>query len=77
VYRNLRYTLDLGHPLQLPCEGSPDSRLLYLSSKYLVSPPWPWEMYGPPSDCKLNLCGECFGSAQLYQACLWSFRSWP
>ena len=31
-----------------------------------------WEMYGPPSDCKLNLCGECFGSAQMYPACLWS-----
>jgi hypothetical protein len=36
-----------------------------------------WELYGPPSDCKLNLCGECFGSAQMYPACLWSFRSWP
>jgi hypothetical protein len=34
-------------------------------------------MYGPPSDCKLNLCGECFGSAQMYPACLWSFCSWP
>jgi hypothetical protein len=35
-------------------------------------PQWCGNMYGPPSDCKLNLCGECFGSAQMYPACLWS-----
>ncbi len=77
MYRDMRYVLDRRHPLHPLAQV----RVLFLGFRLSYVIPKPVVeavgMYGPPSDCKPNLCGECFGSAQMYPACLWSFRSWP
>jgi hypothetical protein len=38
VYRNIRYTLDRGHPLQVPCGGKARTFGLFLNLLSLLKP---------------------------------------
>ena len=60
MYRNIRYTLDRTHPLQVPCGGRGLSLglglVFALASKYLFSSPRPWECGNPEGISKE--CGK-------------------
>jgi hypothetical protein len=62
VHRNIRYTLDRGHPLQVPCSGRGlilELGLVFaLASEYLFSSSRPWKCGNPEGISKTTIHPE-------------------
>jgi len=73
----MRYVLDRGHPLQPLAQMWLCFEVLAFVSKYLTVVEAVGNMYGPPSDCKHNLCGEVFWVCANVSGLFVELSSWP
>jgi len=72
VYRDMRYVLDRGHPLQPLAQMWLCFEVLVFVSKYLTVVEAVGICMVRRQIASTIFVVKCFGSAQMYPACLWS-----